>query len=474
MTHSEGENALNSYNCVAPAVGPNANPTPCRAEGTASSQGGTVDGLMNIFGHTEALQWPGMATGRGHPRHEAGGRVVTLAPRPGYDHGLYHGLHHDVTEGPTTGPEPPRWAANTPDADPPSEDLPGSLEDQPWELWDELPPAEEVQQQQQPWVAPVDRRATDAPTTLTLAQQASRFHIHHQVAGRCAAPMGAELCMSGSSGSALATARHTPDAKPDVRAEALHLVQAHGQTDEEPRTPPTLPQPAGATLPTSQDGRPKPAPAWIAGALYYMANQEYFAELVGITVTEAGSGPAKSVHFRFKDLKANGKPIASMLREILRLAGSEVALPGWDAVRKHLSGKNKWWENPCRGGNRGGDFTQTYRECTPGIFKLQMQALLRTRPGLVQEAMQNWLHAWAQINLDSLAALPPVDPPEQGSRKRERKEIWNPQANGTQCGGKAKETTRKKRKEWDEADANNQLPRTQQAAGPVAPALTLI
>ena len=136
-------------------------------------------------------------------------------------------------------------------------------------------------------------------------------------------------------------------------------------------------------------------------------------------MSEIGTGPEKRVKFRVENLRANGKPIASILREIMRLAGSEVNLPGWDSVRKHLSGRGKWWTNPCRGGNQSGDFTQVYVESQPGMFKERMEAFCRLRPGLMDTAMQNWLDAWAQGTLDSLAALPPVAPP--GAEKRRRK-----------------------------------------------------
>ena len=50
----------------------------------------------------------------------------------------------------------------------------------------------------------------------------------------------------------------------------------------------------------------------------------------------------------------HGAVIAGLLREAMSLAGLELKLPGWDAIRKHLSGqKTKRWTNPTKGGNRG-------------------------------------------------------------------------------------------------------------------------
>ena len=53
-------------------------------------------------------------------------------------------------------------------------------------------------------------------------------------------------------------------------------------------------------------------------------------------------------------------------------------------------------ENPYRGGNQGGDFAQVYQECVPVKFKQVKEALVRTRPGLVEEAMRNWFEAYGR------------------------------------------------------------------------------
>ena len=132
----------------------------------------------------------------------------------------------------------------------------------------------------------------------------------------------------------------------------------------------------------------------------------------------------------------HGAAVASLLREAMLLAGLELKLPGWcalqttqlasakekrvlqkigemsvscaaerlfsaaflqllscrrDAIRKHLSGqKEKRWQNPTRGGNRTGDFSQLYLECTPFDFQALAAALEHTRPGLMEDAVRAW------------------------------------------------------------------------------------
>ena len=278
------------------------------------------------------------------------------------------------------------------------------------------------------------------PHQLKAAQAHHGNHRAHQVVS--------ESCPSFGD-----AARHPTIAKAQKPTNASGQLPQGSLSDAEPlRTPPLPSRPAMMEfLPTSQDGRPKPAPAWIAGALYYLASHERFAKLTGITLSE-GFDAEKRAQFRFQNLGQNGKPIASMLREIMRLAGSEVNLPGWDAVRKHLSGRSNWWKNPCRGGNRNGDFAQVYVECTPGIFNQSKEALLRSRPGLVERAMQNWMDASAQGTLDILATQPPEDPP--GSKTRKRVRVNHLQLDGEQ-------TTIKKCKDYDIISAQHQLPRQQ-------------
>ena len=62
-----------------------------------------------------------------------------------------------------------------------------------------------------------------------------------------------------------------------------------------------------------------------------------------------------------------------------------------DAIRKHLSGqKEKRWQNPTKGGNRTGDFSQLYLECKPFDFQALASALEHTRPGLMEDAVRAW------------------------------------------------------------------------------------
>ena len=62
-----------------------------------------------------------------------------------------------------------------------------------------------------------------------------------------------------------------------------------------------------------------------------------------------------------------------------------------DAIRKHLSGqKERLWQNPTKGGNRTGDFSQLYLECKPFDFQALASALEHTRPGLMEDAVRAW------------------------------------------------------------------------------------
>jgi hypothetical protein len=132
-------------------------------------------------------------------------------------------------------------------------------------------------------------------------------------------------------------------------------------------------------LPSSRELKPKPAPPWIAAALYWVASNPVLQPLTGVSVSPAKLGPpAEPCLFKIVSLGDNGAAIARLLREIMSLAGSGLKLPGWDAVRKHLS--PGWWENPTRGGNRGGDFSQTYVERVPFTFAVRGPPILLRGP----------------------------------------------------------------------------------------------
>ena len=175
--------------------------------------------------------------------------------------------------------------------------------------------------------------------------------------------------------------------------------------------PPRARKPAAAAgdlvmgLPKNKDGRPKPAPPWIAAAVYWIATQPELQERTGLTVTPAVDADTPAVfHIISLSVKDkaksraldNGVVLARLLREIMKLTGSGLKLPCWDAVRKHLS--PTWWSNPTRGGNKNRDFSQSYLEHLSGSFASQGQLLAETHPELLQEAVAAW-EVWYQQEL---------------------------------------------------------------------------
>ena len=82
-------------------------------------------------------------------------------------------------------------------------------------------------------------------------------------------------------------------------------------------TPTSRGGPEGRTLelPTSRDGRPKPAPPWIAASVYYIASQEVLGPLTGLSVAELSNGHSE---FRLRNLGKNGVLIAALLKEVMR------------------------------------------------------------------------------------------------------------------------------------------------------------
>ena len=171
---------------------------------------------------------------------------------------------------------------------------------------------------------------------------------------------------------------------------------------------PPLP-PATATvdlvmgLPKNKEGRPKPAPPWIAAAVYWIATQPQLQARTGLTVTPAVDADTPAV-FHIVSLSVkdkaksreldNGVVLARLLREIMKLTGSGLKLPCWDAVRKHLS--PTWWSNPTRGGNKNRDFSQQYLEHMSGSFAAQGELLAATYPALLRQAVAVWEEWYAQ------------------------------------------------------------------------------
>lgn len=173
-----------------------------------------------------------------------------------------------------------------------------------------------------------------------------------------------------------------------------------------PRKPATPRAAAGELvmgLPQNKDGRPKPAPPWIAAAVYWIATQPELQSRTGLTVTPAVDADTPAV-FHIVSLSVkdkansreldNGVVLARLLREVMKLAGSGLKLPCWDAVRKHLS--PTWWTNPTRGGNKNRDFSQQYHEHKSGSFASQGELLAATRPDLLRKAVANWEEWYAQ------------------------------------------------------------------------------
>lgn len=163
-------------------------------------------------------------------------------------------------------------------------------------------------------------------------------------------------------------------------------------------------------LPVSRAGAPKPAVAWIAGAIYWVALQPRLQPITGVSVTPvtATGRPAEFVRQKMQESDPHGQAIASLIREILKACDSGIKLEGWDAVRKQLSGdrpnpvenptaakRKKWWQNPARGGNGRGDHSQTYTEECPYLFQVQMELFEATKPGVLQQATTQWLATFA-------------------------------------------------------------------------------
>ena len=170
-------------------------------------------------------------------------------------------------------------------------------------------------------------------------------------------------------------------------------------------------------LPSSREGKPKPAPPWIAAALYWVASNPELQPLTGVSVTAAKIGPpAEPCMFKIVSLGDNGAAIARLLREIMSLAGSGLKLPGWDAVRKHLS--PGWWENPTRGGNRGGDFSQTYVERVPFTFAVSPTAC---EPVFAVSARQPPPKHTTVCERASHSALLPAEPKDSVARRSTRR-----------------------------------------------------
>ena len=171
---------------------------------------------------------------------------------------------------------------------------------------------------------------------------------------------------------------------------------------------PPLP-PATATvdlvmgLPKNKEGRPKPAPPWIAAAVYWIATQPQLQARTGLTVTPAVDADTPAV-FHIVSLSVkdkaksreldNGVVLARLLREIMKLTGSGLKLPCWDAVRKHLS--PTWWSNPTRGGNKNRDFSQQYHEHMSGSFASQGELIATEHPELLRKAVAAWEVWYAQ------------------------------------------------------------------------------
>ena len=169
-------------------------------------------------------------------------------------------------------------------------------------------------------------------------------------------------------------------------------------------------------LPRGKDGRPKPSPPWISAAVYWAAlsDHELLNKATGISVVKpaivssmmggaaAGASgadtpaefrivnpghPTKVAYGREAELDS-GVALTRFVLEVMKLAGSNVRLPGWDSMRKHLS--PIWWTNPSRGGNRSRDFSQTYVERVPGSFAAQCAELQRVHPAMMEAAVGAW------------------------------------------------------------------------------------
>ena len=188
------------------------------------------------------------------------------------------------------------------------------------------------------------------------------------------------------------------------------------------------------SLPVSRAGAPKPAVAWIAGAIYWVALQPRLQTITGVSVTpvdESTGRPAEFIRQKMQATDPKGRAIASLIREILKACDSGIKLEGWDAVRKQLSGdrpnpyenpdakdRKKWWQNNTRGGNGRGDHSQTYTEECPYLFQVQMELFESTKPYVLQEATTRWLAAHAPMAAGGAAgggavAVPLPAPPSE-------------------------------------------------------------
>lgn len=160
-------------------------------------------------------------------------------------------------------------------------------------------------------------------------------------------------------------------------------------------------------LPKSKTGKPKPVAPWIAGAIYWIADQEYLQAITGLSVTPA-LPPGRPAEFVLK--KGAGDGVASWLRHILKgCQNSGLKLQGWEAVSKHMRGdkpnpplesgadqlepakRKKWWEDCYRGGNILGDHSRVFVELVPELFLMQTILLETERPGLLRAATDEWL-----------------------------------------------------------------------------------
>lgn len=203
---------------------------------------------------------------------------------------------------------------------------------------------------------------------------------------------------------------------------------------------PPLPPATGTSdlvmgLPKNKEGRPKPAPPWIAAAVYWIATQPQLQARTGLTVTPAVDADTPAV-FHIVSLSVkdkaqsreldNGVVLARLLREIMKGTGSGLKLPCWDAVRKHLS--PTWWSNPTRGGNKNRDFSQQYLEHMSGSFAAQGELLAATYPALLSKAVAAWEEWYAEELAARHAELdrPQVEG-EDGAGEAENAQISVPQ-----------------------------------------------
>lgn len=177
-----------------------------------------------------------------------------------------------------------------------------------------------------------------------------------------------------------------------ITAQAFAAAQAAGRP---------VPQ-----LPKSATGKPKPAAPWIAGIIYWIADQPGLQGITGLSVTPAANGrPAEFVRL---PLQEKEEVIAGLIREVLKACGSGLKLAGWGAVSKQMRGdaanpavapgneleprqRKKWWINAYKGGNVRGDHSQAFVELAPELFLMQTVLLEKEKPGLLRSATERWL-----------------------------------------------------------------------------------